>query len=129
MNQISRQKATSPVKRDFYKLLNNANFGIDCRNNIDNCHFKPVYDEIGETAYIKKFDSIFDNGKYRDFPDINLMREEVNEKYKQLILAVNKNDPTYKARKYSLEGRRDVHLDSIKSTSAHRKRIGKNNFL
>ena len=31
MNQKLRQKATSPVKRDFFKLLNNSNFGIDCR--------------------------------------------------------------------------------------------------
>ena len=45
-NQKSRQKATSPVERDFYKLINNANFGIDCRNNIDNCHFEPIYDKI-----------------------------------------------------------------------------------
>ena len=28
MNQKSRQKATSPVERDFFKLLN-SNFGID----------------------------------------------------------------------------------------------------
>ena len=33
MNQKSRQKATSSVEKDFYKLLNNSNFGIDCRNN------------------------------------------------------------------------------------------------
>ena len=32
MNQKARQKATSPVERDFYKLLNISNFGIDCRN-------------------------------------------------------------------------------------------------
>ena len=61
MKQKSRQKATSPVGRDFYKLLNNNNFGIDCRNNIDNCHFEPIYDEISEIAYIKQYDSTFDN--------------------------------------------------------------------
>ena len=32
MNQKSWQKATSSVERDFFKLLNNSNFGIDCRN-------------------------------------------------------------------------------------------------
>ena len=32
MNQKGRQKAISPVERDFYKLLNNSNFGIDGRN-------------------------------------------------------------------------------------------------
>ena len=37
MNQKARQKATSSVEKDFYKLLNSSNFGIDCRNNINNC--------------------------------------------------------------------------------------------
>ena len=32
MNQKGRQKAISSVERDFYKLLNNSNFGIDGRN-------------------------------------------------------------------------------------------------
>ena len=39
MNQKSRQKATSSVERDFFKLLNNSNFGNDCRNTIDNSIF------------------------------------------------------------------------------------------
>ena len=129
MNQKSRQKATSSVERGFYKLLNNANFGIGCRNNIDNRYFEPIYDEIGEIAYIKKFDSIFDNEKHRNFSDINLIREEVNEKYDHLILAIDVNDPTYEARKYSLESRKEVDLDSINSLSAHKKKQVKKNFL
>ena len=48
MNQKAGQKPTSPVERDFYKLLNNSNFGIECRNNTDNCVLEPLYDEIGE---------------------------------------------------------------------------------
>ena len=42
MNQKTRQKATSSVEHDFYKLLNNSNFGIDCRNNIGNCVLEPL---------------------------------------------------------------------------------------
>ena len=38
MNQRSRQKATSPMERDFYNLLNIAIFGMNTRNNISNCH-------------------------------------------------------------------------------------------
>ena len=38
INQKSRQTASSKLEKDFYKLLNKSNFGIDCRNNIDNCH-------------------------------------------------------------------------------------------
>ena len=67
MNQKARQKATSSVERDFYKLLNNCNFGIACRNNIHNCVLEPLYGEISEVSYIKKFSSIFGNETYRDF--------------------------------------------------------------
>ena len=77
MNQKARQKATSSVERDFYKLLNNSNPGIDCRNNIDNCILEPLYDEIGEIAYIKKFCTIFSNETYRDFFSPTVMREEI----------------------------------------------------
>ena len=37
MNQKARQTAESKVEKDFYKLLNNSNFGIDCGNAADNC--------------------------------------------------------------------------------------------
>ena len=49
----AKHKAISSVEKDFYKLLNNANFEIDCRDNIYNCVFKPIYDEIGEIGYMK----------------------------------------------------------------------------
>ena len=54
MNQKSRQTASSKVEKDFYKLLNNRNFGIDCRNNINNCYLEPIYDDIDEVGFISK---------------------------------------------------------------------------
>ena len=102
LNQKSRQKATFSVERDFCKLLNNANFGIDCRNNINDCYFELIYDEIAKISYIKKFEIIFDSGKYHDFCDIELMKEEVGDRYNGLILALDPSGPTYEARKYSL---------------------------
>ena len=54
MKQKSRQIAQTNVEKDFYKLLNNSNFGIDCRSNIDNRTLEPIYDEISEIAFIKK---------------------------------------------------------------------------
>ena len=46
MNQKAWQKLTSSVERDFYKLLNNSNFGIDYQNNFDNYILESLYDEI-----------------------------------------------------------------------------------
>ena len=42
MNQKSRQEAKNSIEKDFYKLMNNSNFGYDCRNNLDNCQFVPI---------------------------------------------------------------------------------------
>ena len=53
INQNGRQKAESSVEGDFYKLMNNSNFGIDCRYNIDNCKFETIYDEIGKKILLK----------------------------------------------------------------------------
>ena len=77
MNQNARQKTETPVGRDFYKLMNNANFGIDCRNNIDNCKFEAIYDETGEVSCIKKYANIFGNEKYKDFACIKTIQEEI----------------------------------------------------
>ena len=129
LNQKSRQKATSLVERDFYKLLKNANLGIDCSNNIDNCTLEPIYDEISEIAYIKKFDITFDNKNYRDFYNVEIMREEVNLKYDQLLLNLNKNDPTYEARKYWYQNKREKDLDAIDSLEAKKSGERKENFI
>ena len=61
MNQKARQNGTSPIECDFYKLLNYSNFGISCRNNIDNWKLEPIQDKVGEISYVKKFNTIFDN--------------------------------------------------------------------
>ena len=45
MNQKSQQESNNSVEKDFYKLINNSNFGYDCRNNLDNWKFVPIFDE------------------------------------------------------------------------------------
>ena len=40
--------------------MNNSNFGYDCRNNIDNCKFVPIFDEYREVPYINRYHKIFD---------------------------------------------------------------------
>ena len=130
MNHKSRQKTTHPVGLDFCKLLNNAKFGIDCRNNIDNCTLEPIYDEIREIAYIKRFGSILDDENYRDFYDVEIMREEVNQKCDQLILDLDKNDSTFEAEKYLYQYKKEEEdLDSIDLLEAKRKKSEKKRKL
>ena len=74
MNQVSRQKATSKVKKDFYKLMNNSNFGSDCQKNIDNWNF---------------------NDDYKDFA-----QNEIEQGYNNDILSIKEDDPFADAKKY-----------------------------
>ena len=115
MNQEARQKAASPVERDFYKLLNNSNFGVNCRNNIENCVLEPLYDKIGEISYIKKFCTIFGNKTYRDFLSLTVMRKEITQDRTTKIMSLNKNDPTYQARQEYFENKMEEDLDVVDS--------------
>ena len=60
MNQKSRQKSKTNTEKGFFKLMNNANFGSDCRNNMDNCDFVPIFDEINEIYSLQKYYSLVD---------------------------------------------------------------------
>ena len=108
MNKKSRQTATSSVEKDFYKLLNNSNFGIDCRNNIDNCTLEPIYDDFSEIAYIKNYTTIFNDETLRDFFSPPLLRQEIIQIYDAKIFALNKEDPTYEARKKYFESKKEI---------------------
>ena len=111
--QKLRQKATFSVEGDFFKLLNNSNFGIDCRNNIDNCILQPLYDYLNEISYIKKFKTIFSDDTFRIFFSPVHMREEIIQTFQSKIFALNKEDPTYKTRKEYFENKMDEELDTV----------------
>ena len=129
MNQKASQKATSSVERDFHKLLNSYNFGIDHQNNIDNCILAPLYDEITEISCIKNFCTIFGNDAYREFFCPTIMREGIRSEYNsKLLLLDKKNDPTYQSRKEYLNNE-DEDLDSVDSFKQKLKRgRGKRKF-
>ena len=129
MKQKSRQIAQTNVEKDFYKLLNNSNFGIDCRSNIDNRTLEPIYDEISEIAFIKRYENIFGNEKYFQFSEINVITEEVNEKYERLHLWLDKNDPTYLARRYDYDSQREQDLNSVKSMEEQKKLAQRELFM
>ena len=41
--------------------MNNSNFGYDCRNNLDNCKFVPIFDEYRESTFISRYYNLFDS--------------------------------------------------------------------
>ena len=115
MNQKSRQEANSLVEKDFFKLLNNSNFRIDCRNNIDKFTIEPLYDDIGEIAYIKKFTSIYNNDDFKDFFSPQHMKGEVIQLFQNKIMHLDKNNSTYEARKQYLNNKMVEELDAVES--------------
>ena len=115
MNQTSRQTATSNVEKGFYKLLNNKNFGIGCRNNNDNCFLEPIYDDFSEIAYIKNYTTIFNDDTFKEFLSLPLLREEIISTYDSKIFALNKDEPIYEARKKYFERKKEEELDAVES--------------
>ena len=97
MNQNPRKTAKSKVEKDFYKLLNNSNFGNDCRNNIGNCTLELIYNGPEELAYIKKFTNIFQDPQFKEFFTIGLFKKQVEDEFEQKLEQLDVDDEFYPA--------------------------------
>ena len=95
MSQVLRKNAKTSVEKDFNKLMNNSNFAYDCRNNVDNCSFTPILDEIEELSYAKRYQNIFDQ-------NIDLLEKQIEEEFTNRTAALDQQSEYYKARKNSL---------------------------
>ena len=113
-NQNARQKAKNNVEKDFYKLLNNSNFGYDCRNNIDNCTFVPIFDELQDVSYLKKYYSYF-NPAIKDFVSEDVILEEINQNYLDRLNKLKSTDRFYLVKKASIEENWKTELEALES--------------
>ena len=101
------------VEKDFYKLLNNSNFGNDCRNNIDQCKLELIYDGLDEISYLKRFTNIMQDHRYREFFSLDLMRQQVNREYQEKKEKLDNDDPFYLALLDSLNQKKEEDLEAI----------------
>ena len=113
MNQKSRQNAKNSVEKEFYRLMNNSNFGYDCRNNLGNCKFVPIFDELKEITYIKKYYNFFDP-KVSKFVTANVISQEIEEKYNDDIIKISTEDKFYKLKRFAAETEKAQALESLK---------------
>ena len=90
-NQRKRQEAKSSIEKDFYKLMNNANFGNDCRDNRNNTKFQPIVNEIQEITYIKKY-NLFDNNVSK-FANSNILEKQIIQEIEQKPSTVKFDNP------------------------------------
>ena len=113
MNQKSRQESKTNAEKDFYKLMNNSNFGSDCRNNADNVDFVPIFDEINEIYSLQKYYSLIDP-KINSFVSGKLVEDYVNDKFTQQFHKLDKNDPFYDIKLSSLKQEQKEGLEAAK---------------
>lgn len=88
MSEKSRQAAKNSVKKNFFKLLNNANSCYDCQNSFKNCTFEPIHEELNEISYIKKYCNFFDKS-ILPFIISSLIEVEIEKTFNKKILIVN----------------------------------------
>ena len=101
MNQRSRQNAKNTIE-SFFKLMNNANFGQGCRNNVNNAKFEPIIDKINQISYIKKYYNLSDN-KASNFVNSDIFQRQIEQNFQQQIANVRYDDPFRSSRITSIK--------------------------
>ena len=122
MNQKSRQESKYSIEKDFYKLMNNLNFGYDSQNNLDNCQFVPTFDEYKEVTYVRRYFNFFDP-RVSQFVTGDLIRQEIEEKYNDRLIKLDKEDNFYPTKLNSLNAERYLHRKLLKILIKKREKI------
>ena len=128
MNQKSRQETKGSTEKDFYKLMNNSNFGYDSRNNLGNCQFVPIFDELKEITYLKRYYNYFDS-KVSSFITVDLIKQEVEEKYNDLKMKLSKDDKFYEIKLSTLNAEKSEALEAANNFDKKCKRQKKKRNL
>ena len=124
MNQYARQNAKNDIEKNFYKLMNNSNFGFDCRNNANNLKFEPLINEIEELSYIKRYHNLFDE-KVKQFVSSDILEQKINQDFNQEMSEIKDNDLFKNIRITELTNRRAENFDALELLKKKEKRMKK----
>ena len=119
-NQRKKEKAKTSIEKEFYKLMSNANFGYDCRNNANNAKFQPIIDEVNEITYVKKY-NLFDN-RVSKFVNSDVLEQEINEQFEKNISTVKHDDPYKTVCIKTFESQKNEEPDALKCLKEKKKK-------
>ena len=94
-------------------MLNNANFGYDCRNNLDNCKFEPINDEINELSFIKRYYSNLHDKNLQPFITSRVLKEEIDERFNNERQKIKETDKFYAAKIRSIENCKNAENEAL----------------
>ena len=120
MNQKSWQ--------DFYRLMNNPNFGYSCRNNLDNCKFVPIFDEYWELTFISRYYNLFDS-KVRQFITGELLKQDIEEKFNEKLSKLDKEDQFYEIKLQAIKNERLQQIEAAEKFEQQKKKKEKKNKI
>ena len=94
-------------------MLNNANFGYDCRNNLDNWKFEPINDEINELSFIKCYYRNLYDRNLQPFITSRILKEEIDERFNNERQKVKETGKFYAAKIRSIENRKNAENEAL----------------
>ena len=102
------------IDENFFKLLlNNANFGYDCRNNLGNCIFEAICDEVSEISYIRNYHKSFFDVQISPFVNSGLLEQEINKKFNDEMQKILKDDPFRSAKIQHLKHKKASDQEAV----------------
>ena len=110
-------------------MLNNANFGYDCRNNLDNCKFEPINDEINELSFIKCYHSNLYDRNLEPFITSLVLKEEIDERFNNESQKIKETDKFYAAKIRSIENRKNAENEALERFKEREKKQHKRTGL
>ena len=105
--------------------MNNSNFGYDCCNNLHNCKFVPIFDELKELTYIDRYHNIFDP-KISKFVTTDLIKQNIEATYNDKSNKLDKEDEFYQIKLDTLNTKR---LTNLKVSNSFENKQKKNKKL
>ena len=100
--------------------MNNANFGVDCRNNAKNSTFELIIYEINEISNLKKYYNLFDN-RISGFVNSEILVKEIQHKFDRGISNIRDDDPFKEAHIRSLHNKKADDLDALNALNKRKK--------